>query len=235
VSCHDPHNKTRRIDNLGTQSKEGKPIINSGSAGIGATEDAPVGVYRLLGSSGYDAGDGHSFVYPSPDAISVMDGHGLVYASYGKGMSEWCSNCHPNFLQPLYVSGVSGQMHPAGNGAHLTPEIAKNYNAYVKSGDMSGASGHWSLVPVEEGTSVYDQLRMQVSLAMAGNKLVTTAANVMCVTCHRAHASPWRCAIRWPYGEDAKPSSQGFNNNHAVFTGLGGYQRSLCNKCHAKD
>jgi hypothetical protein len=81
--------------------------------------------------------------------------------------------------------------------------------------------------------------------------------NVMCLSCHRAHASGWDYMTRWnmkaeflvykslyPGTDNGSPPemAQGRTAMEAQRTFYGrpssvyaGYQRSLCNKCHAKD
>ncbi len=93
---------------------------------------------------------------------------------------------------------------------------------------------------------------------------------VMCLSCHRAHASAFPEALRWYEGNEfitradtstglaAYPGNDvpGFmTNSQSIYTagrsvamwtagyygrpaaafGAGGFQRQLCNKCHAKD
>ena len=137
-SCHDPHGKYRRFAD-GTVGTTGLPIFNSGSytsstgpvAGVSA-----VGVYRLLAGVGYapkslrDAGLGAlAFTAVSPDAVapsSYNAANTLIAGNstgasdrvaYGRGMSEWCANCHTQLLRESYTSGMAGLTHPAGNSA----------------------------------------------------------------------------------------------------------------------
>jgi hypothetical protein len=113
------------------------------------------------------------------------------------------------------------------------------------------------MVPFEMGTANYALLK---GAASTGGQTAGpgTSSNVMCLSCHRAHASGWDHAMRWntkseflvfngnyPGVEDIEvPSrvSQGrtraetrktFGDRPA--TAYATYQRSLCNKCHAKD
>jgi hypothetical protein len=142
----------------------------------------------------------------------------------------------------------------------LSAAVVANYNAYVASGNMAGDRGtaYTSLVPFEMGTDDYGLMKRT-----AGSRGQATAgpdvdANVMCLSCHRAHASGWDHAMRWntkseflvfngeyPGVEDtAVPAriSQGRTRAEVRKTfyerppsRYATYQRSLCNKCHAKD
>src|SRR5271157_5623885 len=107
-------------------------------------------------------------------------------------MSEWCSNCHAN--------GCSGSYgHAVCSSARFGRVIAANYNAYLKSGDINGmeSRSYTSLVPFEEGT---DDLSLLEQHANGDGKYTSgpvPGANVMCLTCHRAHASAWDHMARW--------------------------------------
>ena len=68
---------------------------------------------------------------------------------------------------------------------------------------------------------------------------------VMCLTCHRAHASAFADATRWDMSEtflaDSHPATTDIDfvqadvdNKYYTYT-FDPDQRSLCNKCHAKD
>ena len=83
----------------------------------------------------------------------------------------------------------------------------------------------------------------------------TSNDQVMCLTCHRAHATPFKDATRWDMAADflvdSHPAIAGTDSlGNPIFDGGAtqddidnmyyGYsftndQRSLCNKCHVKD
>jgi len=67
----------------------------------------------------------------------------------------------------------------------------------------------------------------------------------MCLTCHRAHASPFADAARWdmsamimsqshPLITDGGASQTDVDRKYYQYTFVAN-QRSLCNKCHIKD
>jgi hypothetical protein len=157
------------------------------------------------------------------------------------------------------ASGSMGK-HPAGNGAKLTNVFA-NYNAYVKSGDMTGSqtTSGTTLIPWETGSTDYAAIApLAVNTPTFAGPDAT--GNVQCLSCHRVHASAWDSMLRFPYGNEfmtvaadssgtpAYPptpnSAQAMGRSVAEFqAGLynrpasifAPYQRVLCNKCHAKD
>ncbi|WP_026841476.1 hypothetical protein [Citrifermentans bremense] len=276
-SCHDPHGKYRRLAD-GTQATTGLPIFNSGSyatskdpiAGVSA-----VGVYRLLAGVGYQpkslAGT-FGFANPAPDAVAPGSYNGVNTTiagtfdrvAYGQGMSEWCANCHAKMHNGAYVSGAKGSVHPAGNTAKLTAAIAANYNAYLSSGVTTITpvdGGYSALAPFEVGMTdrtpaSYTALKaFQTAPAAAG-----TTNNVLCLSCHRAHASGFESMARYYLGNefmtvadaanaavyDSSTTENKINTGYSITqqtnayngrpaTLFGPYARDYCNKCHAKD
>jgi len=164
----------------------------------------------------------------------------------------------------VYTSGNPSLTHPTGDGAKLTAAIAANYNAYVKTGDMTGSqptSGN-TLIPFELGSTDYAAIApLAINTTYAvGFAGPDTTSNVQCLSCHRAHASGWDSMLRFPYANEfmtvadsagapiypdpvANPG-QAMGRTTAEFaaglynrpvTRFAPYQRVLCNKCHAKD
>ena len=261
ISCHDPHGTYRRNGD-GSISTAGLQIVASGSyksspePGGGGS----VGTYRMLAGKGYQPKSLQGelpFKADPPAAVSPM-----IYnrserttdtrVAYGSGMSEWCRNCHTATHE-----GESG--HPAGNKAKLSAEVTKHYNSYVSSGDRTGKTGssYTSLVPFESGTTDYQTLKALANSDGSVNSGATGSANVMCLSCHRAHASAWDYLARWnlrgemimhdgkfPGTDNGAPASvsQGRTTDETrqglydrLAGSFGAYQRGLCSKCHAKD
>lgn len=270
-SCHDPHGKYRR-DSTGAIATNGLPIKNSGSYATSAdpTTWGAVGVYRILGGIGYQpkslAGSfGFTQQVPAavaPSTYNRSEATTQTRVAYGNNMSEWCANCHTGLLRGSYTSGMGGLTHPAGNGAKLGATILANYNAYVKSGDMSGtsANSYNSLVPFEMGSADYTAMKAVAKnddTALGG---ADSNSNVNCLSCHRAHASGFASMLRYAHENEFMTIADASGNSiydpnsttSAVSQGLTAaeqtaayygrdaskfapYQRLLCNKCHAKD
>jgi cytochrome c553 len=283
-SCHDPHGKYRRNAN-GSITTSGLPIRGSGSYNNSldpVDNTFAVGVYRLLAGQGYapKSYNGVTFTYDPPAAVapstynkSETSNTTQARVAYGMGMSEWCANCHGRMHLDSYTSGQDGLVHPAGNGAKLTADIVNNYIQYVKTGDMSGTldTSYNTLVPFEIGVTDHSVTSYATlkSLAQAnttsgvGLKGPDTNSNVMCLSCHRAHASGWDSMLRYNLGYEFMVGADNSNNpvyygtdstivNNAAAMGrtvaehqaayydrpasmFAAYQRALCNKCHAKD
>jgi hypothetical protein len=241
TSCHDAHGQV--MD--GTKGGMG-PISVSGSYGAADPTDGSIhGNFRLLGDSKYEAGnhtsDGHDFTANAPVATSknsYSSSYGMQ-TDYGQGMSEWCANCH---------SYIEAAKHVAGSSALMNGQ-ATIYNSYVATGDYNGAQATAldELVPFER--NVADGNLLDPASTVGPN----SASSVMCLSCHRAHASGNNNAGRWDLEVDELSGTHaltGIANGDlpataAVYYGAGSvidvvatyghYQRSLCNKCHVQD
>lgn len=261
-SCHDPHGKTRILstgvqDSNNTIGVASEPIRESGSYGAMPSTGEAVGVYRLLGGKGYvpqTYSGGPAFNNDAPIAVvpsnyNRSEATTETRVAYGKGMSEWCANCHAG----IHANSLSTLRHPAGNGA-LISKYTNNYNAYVKSGDLTGtvATSYSSLVPYEEGTD--DRASLALRAVNDGSQTAgpsTGTENVMCLSCHRAHASAFSSMGRWDFSAtfvtengvytagDEGGGKTAAENQAALYdrpaSAFATFQRSLCNKCHAKD
>jgi hypothetical protein len=265
-SCHDPHGRWRRTDDATATpaySDTGAPIIGSGSYHNSAVPDAnnAVGSYRLLAGVGYAPATGVVFNSNPPTAIAPSaynrtEATTQTYVGYGNGMGDWCSNCHPDYHQDTSARFI----HPTNQV--LSSDIITNYNEYVASGDMSGSqpSSYLSLVSYEEGVgTTIAALKTGVATYSATASIPgpDDSERVMCLSCHRAHASGWEFGLRWNMeGEFITYNSQwpGIDNGAPAQFARGrtaaeaqaayydrdagvfaSYQRVLCNKCHAKD
>ena len=264
TSCHDPHGAYRRnID--GSITTTGTPLQGSGSyaASPDPQANASSGVYRLLGGRNYQpapGGSGMLFVNDPPAAVAPAnynrsEAGTQTRVAYGAGMSEWCQNCHTTMHSAAYP-GPSQLLHPSGASAKLGLTKTTLYNSYRKTGDLSGIpdTSFLSLVPFEEGTTDYAALKAHArsdDAYLRGPD--NTNSQVMCLSCHRAHASGWDGMTRWNTGADFivyngfysqdgqsyQPYGQGRTEMEAQKAyydrPTGNFslnQDSLCNKCH---
>jgi len=203
------------------------------------------GNYRLLGGAGYQGspqGSGVTFTHGAPIAVAYSSSWNETDSShpaYGSGMSEWCANCHSQYLASATKHPVSQPMN--GQGA--------NYNQYISTGNFTGTQAtSWDpLVPFEDLTATTGA---DLNLASTAGPATGAAAQVMCLTCHRAHASAHNNAGRWDFeteyladshalvSPDVPASANPYYGDGAaidVVAKYGAYQRSLCNKCHVQD
>jgi len=229
TSCHDPHGSV-----LGGTKGGSLPISVSGSYGGVPVAGTIAGNYRLLGDSGYEY---ETFANDAP--IARANGSNGNDTAYANGMSEWCANCHGQYLASATKHPVSQPMN--GQGA--------NYNSYVKTGDFTGTQAtSWDpLVPFEDLTATTGA---DLDLASTAGPATGAAGQVMCLTCHRAHASAHNNAGRWDFETeyiaesaaleslDVPATANPYYGDGAaidVVAKYGQYQRSLCNKCHTRD
>ena len=156
---------------------------------------------------------------------------------YKSGMGEWCSNCHTDF----HTDNTSEYVHPVS--VQLTAGIAANYNAYVSTDDITGgnqATSYWGLVPFEDVNADLDTVDpANYTTGPEGND------QVMCLSCHRSHASAFSDIGRWDFAEtfiadshpktgDTGATADDIARKYYQYTFVQN-QRSLCNKCHVKD
>jgi predicted CXXCH cytochrome family protein len=279
VSCHDPHGRGRQTGADGTNptiqlptiGSTHDPIFDSGSYGAEPATGEAVGTYRLLPGAYYTAWGAAN--YPGvPAAVApstynrsedttqtrVAYGYKAVgaegYASWGR----WCSTCHP-----AMHTDNAGFKHKVDD--QLSTQIVGNYNAYVVTGDLTGGAttSFTSLVPFAQNTNNIQTLAAKALDDDSDLNGPTTQDRLACFSCHRAHASAWKWALRWngdaefltlggagaPVypGVDNYPSNAGqFNQGYTEeqmtdayygrpATEFAAHQRVLCNKCHIKD
>lgn len=240
TSCHDPHGQVE-----GGTAGGSLPVSKPGSYGAGNNPGSISGNYRLLGDSEYVA-DGYSFNTDAPVAlqssVNKYQETDSSHVDYGSGMSEWCGNCHGGILNSEHKAGDGNFEHPSGDGELLEQEILAMYNSYVKSGDFSGiaATSYLQFVPFERGTS---SLQLLDPNSTAGPD---ATSNVMCLSCHRAHASAFPNAGRWDFTASLLVNSHpaigdiGANTNDVYYsyygrdiaTEFGSGQGQFCQKCH---
>jgi predicted CXXCH cytochrome family protein len=274
TSCHDPHSRARRIadglDSIVYPPTSGTydPITESGSYGHIPVAGEAAGVYRLLGGPNYVNPDNPA-PFPGIPAAVVPSSYNQqentpanqIRVTYGHGTANgyttwanWCATCHPNY----HTSAALNTVHVVD--AQLT-NVYDVYNKYVKTGDLTGlpADSFNSLVPFAKNSKLIADLTAPALLdgPVANDRIV-------CLSCHRAHASGWKYSLRWNNeaefltlesgglpiypGVNAGLGNQGqFNQGYTIAqmvaayngrpaqTWFAAHQRSMCNKCHNKD
>lgn len=260
-SCHDPHGRARRLSDgsyvnaIYAPGSTNAPIVRSGSYNNSAAPLAgeAVGVYRLLRAAG-DNSQGVTFsaapIAVAPATYNQSEVTNEVRVAYGNDNAgntwgAWCGTCHPT------MHSTAKTVHPVDK---TMEDVYMNYNAYVKSGDLTGAqaTGYTSLVPFVESTGDIAVLKSHSSNTGAYKFGASSSDQVSCVSCHRAHASGFPDMLRFSLGYEFMVYNGTYTGSAA--TGMGrteseleaayygrkatqfaSYQRVLCNKCHAKD
>lgn len=214
-SCHDPHGN----DSFRLLYKTGQQISYNGGTSV------------LTWAAEIEA-----------EAISVFSSENANnYNYYLDGYSAWCSSCHEAFHE-----GWPGEfIHPSGS--FMGGDTVASYNSYrgttncvafpptlanPQCGDGSNdGDAYYYLTPLQD-----------TSFATTGPTAgATGTSQVVCVSCHRSHATSAPDAGRWDFNvtfldEDGDESgSYELPRLGAVGTYADANQRSMCNKCHGKD
>lgn len=124
------------------------------------------------------------------------------FSALGNTMTAYCTGCHGDFhIEDDVTSGSPWIRHPSDL-------VIPNSSEYSRAFNASGGVGTYDpLVPVA---------RPSLSGWTAPSATVTLGTDmVMCLSCHRAHASPYFKMLRWDY--KGWPDSGGTNG---------------CNVCH---
>jgi hypothetical protein len=248
-------------------------IIGGGSPTGQAVDPPPaglaLGVYRLLAGSGYQTKgpNGGAFFQPgfsgvpmakAPNSYNRSETSFETRVAYGVkedtgngkvNWGTWCKTCHTDMH-----SNSGTYVHPVDS--QLINGKATIYKEYVSSGITNPGSlnGFTSLVPFSTNAGA-----TYVGLAaLATNNFAYNAGpgpsesdHVMCLSCHRAHASAFPEALRWfmegtfvtndnNYALSTRTSSKGVAEFKAGYYDrnpgtIGKWQRVLCNKCHMQD
>ena len=198
-------------------------------------------------------------VYNQSEAVrQVRVAYGT--AATGRGVTTWglwCATCHAS------MHSTGNYVHPIDQA--LGTNIAVIYRRYISSGNLTGsaASSYLSLVPFMENTRDHAVLKTHASNIDSYLSGPGPSDQVSCPSCHRAHASGWSHMMRWnnrgeflihvdSSGNPAWPGTDTTPNFPEFAMGrtsaetraayydrpailFRSYQRSLCNKCHAKD
>jgi len=188
------------------------------------------GHFRLLYGSDSPPSRSNGYLFqfgtPAPEATGInlpgpaeSPAHHTAYLS---GVSAWCGNCHGRYHEAGSGSSFS---HPPD--AVLSPAVVRVYDSYRGTGyyDGKGSDSFQPLAPYEAPGTATDTTGPTPS-----------NAKVMCLSCHRAHASSGPGSGRWDFKigvwqeEGVNSGSYPIPNPYASTAGPG--QKGLCEKCH---
>jgi hypothetical protein len=292
-SCHDPHSKARTDATGAFVAVNANKIIGSGSyptlatPASGEAAISAYGTYRFLyNQNAYYTGAGYAGPVPAtiaggqvawtglsplavvPSTYNVTEATNQLRVAYAnlpnRTVGLWCAACHPSMHtnSGLLVHPIDAALSGGGENGY--------YNAYVNSGNKTGvaASAYLSLVPFAMDSAVRTSLASTAGTCVPGAaggacQGAAPADTVMCLSCHRAHASGFLQSVRWETegefltysvaggpavwpGTDTTPAQTQFARGKTSTETAAGYydrpvsvfgafQRSLCNKCHLQD
>ena len=180
--------------------------------------------FRLLYGAGRVVNDFYTFNNAAPTAAGISIFFGAEsdanHTAYQGGMSNWCGNCHGD-----YHNNSAQLVHPSGRA--LGGTIAQTYNLYNGTSDLTGgsqATAYLAMVPFDDASNT--------TTSTAGP---SASSQIMCLTCHRAHATSAPDAGRWDFNVTLMDDDGLESGSYAMANPFDANQRSLCNKCHVKD
>ena len=183
--------------------------------------------FRMLNGAGPVQGGAYRFVNPAPQAVGldVTDPTAVedraLHTAYVSGMSAWCANCHG--AHHADMPGPADFEHDSDVAFHGTEQMT--YNAYAGASNPTGgtaATAYLPEVPFE------DPLAGVTSTAGPG-----AGARVMCLTCHRAHASSGPASGRWDFNVELLDDDGVVSGSWALENPYGDpLEGQLCAKCH---
>jgi len=186
--------------------------------------------FRMLNGVGPTEGQyPYTFQHPAPEAdginlSSTAGESNSNHTAYKSGMSEWCANCHGAY----HAYTGSAYIHPSG--IPMGGEEAEHYQYY--NGTTQYATGDPTLSYV--AAVPFEDADMTISSTAGPDP----ASKVICMSCHRAHATSAPDAGRWDFNVQFLALDGVVSGSLAIpnpWPASGAEQRSACNKCHVKD
>lgn len=184
------------------------------------------GTFRMLRGAGVVQDGVAVFMAPAPAAMGIDLRGGVEsvdsHSAYLDGMSRWCGNCHGRF----HDEGDSSFEHPSEE--MLDSEVRQQYNRYDGENNPTGGTPTLAYLP--------DVPFEDADAAVSSREGPSPRSSVMCLTCHRAHASSAPSAGRWDFNvallddDGVESGSWAIPNPYAPAN-----QGTLCRKCHESE
>jgi hypothetical protein len=180
--------------------------------------------FRLLHGVGTVQNGVATFVYAAPRAAGIGLGAGESeqrdrHTAYRGGMSDWCANCHSR-----YHDGTGGDFEHPIDGPFGVAE-RDQYNSY---------DGADSPVPGSQATAYLPEVPFEDASATIDSRSGPSATSrLMCLSCHRAHATSAPHAGRWDFAVDKLAADGVASGSWAIPSPYPSpEQPGLCFKCH---
>jgi len=180
--------------------------------------------FRMLYGAGPVMGGEYTFTRPAPEAEGLdlrsppeRDGR---HSAYRRGISDWCGNCHGASHE-----GASASSFEHSTDRALGGRVSQRYNRY--DGDDHPTDG------VETRAYLADVPFEDTGGAPTSTRGPDPGSRVMCLTCHRAHASSAPSAGRWDFGVALLVDDGRVSGSHPIPNPYRSpSQGPLCSKCH---
>jgi hypothetical protein len=179
--------------------------------------------FRMLSGVGPVQDGSFVFTEPAPDAEGIeLDSTGeskVNHTAYRQGISRWCGNCHGRY----HENGLAGFEHPSEERLHGKQQY--QYEQYDGDDNPTGGlatSSYLPEVPFEDTFVTIDSTSGPAA-----------ASWVMCLSCHRAHASSAPAAGRWDFNVAVLADDGVVSGSYPIPSPYRTpNQGSLCRKCH---
>jgi predicted CXXCH cytochrome family protein len=144
------------------------------------------------------------------------------HTAYKSKVTDWCANCHGNFHEN---SNNTQFDHPAGK--ELGSGVVQQYDRYNGTSNPTGgthATAYLAALPFEDASVT--------TTSTAGPSVLS---KVMCLTCHRAHATSAPHAGRWDFNVSLLGNDGVISGSYPIPNPYNDpAQKNLCYKCHVK-
>jgi predicted CXXCH cytochrome family protein len=187
--------------------------------------------FRLLHGAGPVQGGIAVFSFPAPEAegveLETESESNSLHTAYQRGLSDWCGNCHGRYHDDTVTAIVPGGGEPLEHPSDrpLNREARDQYNRYNGDDDPLGGSqavAYLAAVPFEDAANTTTS-----TLGPGGG------ARVMCLTCHRAHATSAPAAGRWDFRVGLLSEDGVVSGSYPIPDPFSSpNQGRLCSKCH---
>lgn len=183
--------------------------------------------FRMLYGIGSITTANYTFVNPAPQAVGLSVSDASVetngsHTAYRSGMNQWCANCHGQFHEDSH----SLFRHPFNKDLGSS-NIYNAYNLYNGTANPTGGSpstAYLAAVPFEDAGAT-----------TTGTSGPSAGSHVLCLTCHRAHASSGPHSGRWDFNVNYLSEDGVISGSYPLPNPYGGSnQKQLCEKCHYK-
>jgi hypothetical protein len=181
------------------------------------------GNFRMLNGVGEIQGGLAVFDSPAPRAqgvdIRVGQETRSNHSAYQRGVSRWCSNCHGMY----HGEGSPDFRHPIDRS--LGASELDRYNRY---------DGDENPIPTSQGLAYLPEVPFEDdSASVSSRRGPSPTSRIMCLTCHRAHASSAPASGRWDFNVSLLVDDGSESGSWAIpnpYTSP--RQGTLCRKCH---
>lgn len=209
--CHGSHDQTSAVQAI----HGGHHSLSSGAVVPGGSPTAANSYRMLVGIAGFEDPDWE--YQPTSTAHNQYKGAARSDDSNSGStdtISYLCAQCHGTFHSGATTDGVSDDV-----GLFESPWIRHPIDF-----DMGGATGsEYQSYPAHGTIGAYSVITpvASTSIATVRTTVTTTSADgtaiVTCISCHRAHGSPYYKSMRWDYANTPDP---------------GGSIVNYCTNCH---